>query len=305
MVSIISKKIKGKEYLYLVKSVREGKKVIQKTIKYIGKKRPITKDEFECMKLSYQEDDWVLNDFVDELSYQKHEKMKIASNSHKKYIQNLDKISREKEKEKFLSIFISNSNAIEGSTLTVKDTFNYLFEDLVPGGHKKRELFMASNLLDAWRYVEVNHKMMPTKKDLCELHRLVNREIEGKDTLGEYKKVQNYIGEEYTSSYLFTEEKMERLMDWINKAFKKINDLEVAFQSHAQFEIIHPFVDGNGRIGRLLLNWLLMYKNLSPLAIHVKKRVQYISALNNSRKGKIEAICSFCFKEYIKQYEFM
>ena len=257
------------------------------------------------MKLSYQEDDWVLNDFVDELSYQKHKKMKTASDLYKEHMRNLDKVSREKEKEKFLSIFISNSNAIEGSTLTVKDTFNYLFEDLVPGGHKKRELFMASNLLDAWMYVEVNHKMMPTKKDLCELHRLVNREIEGKDTLGEYKKVQNYIGEEYTSSYLFTEEKMERLMDWINKAFKKINDFEVAFQSHAQFEIIHPFVDGNGRIGRLLLNWLLMYKNLSPLAIPVKKRVQYISALNNSRKGKIEAICSFCFKEYIKQYEFM
>ena len=305
MVSVISKKIKGKEYLYLVRSMREGKRVIQKTIKYIGKKRPITKAEFECMKLSYQDDDWVLNDFVDELSYQKHEKMKVASDSYKEYIQNLDEVSREKEKEKFLSIFISNSNAIEGSTLTVKDTFNYLFEDLVPEGHKKKELFMASNLLDAWIYVEENHKRIPTKKDLCELHKLVNKGIEGKDTLGEYKKVQNYIGEEHTSSFLFIEEKMERLIDWISKAFKRINDFEVAFQSHVQFEIIHPFVDGNGRIGRLLLNWILMYKNLSPLAIPVRKRAQYISALNNSRRGKVEAICNFCFKEYIGQYEFM
>jgi len=305
MVSVVTKRIKGNEYMYLVTSIRKKDKVVQKTVRYIGKKRPIPREEFECMKLSYGKKDWVLKEFIDELSYQDHEKMKKASNSYKKYLEGLDKITREKEKEKFLSIFISNSNAIEGSTMSVKDTFNYLFNDIVPRGHTKKELHMASNMFNAWDYVEKNQKRFPKEKDLFKLHEFVNRNIESEDTLGKYKKSQNYIGDIYTSSYLFTEERMKDFMRWLTKAYKKINDFEVAFQSHAQFEIIHPFVDGNGRVGRLLLNWLLMYKNYMPLAIHIKKRDSYISALNSVRRGLLKAICKFCFNEYTDQYKFV
>jgi Fic family protein len=305
MVSIVTKKINGDEYLYLVGSLRKGDKVIQKTLKYIGKKRPIPKSEFECMKISAKERDWVLNDYDDKLSYQHHQKMKECSDTYKKHLESLDKVSREKEREKLLSIFIANSNAIEGSTMSAKETHNFLFNDLVPKNHSKKELFMATNLLDAWNYLEKNYQEFPTKQHLSELHKRVNRNIEEEETLGKYKKVQNYIGDVYTTSYLYTEERMERLLTWIKKSFRSVDDFEVAFQSHAQFEIIHPFIDGNGRVGRLLINWLLMMKDKMPLAIPDKKRNDYISALGNSQKGKVEAICKFCFREYCKQYEFV
>ncbi len=305
MASIVTKRIKGIEYLYLVDSIRKGSKVIQKTVKYIGRKRIVPKEEFECMKFSYKDDDWALNEMRDELSYQDHNKMKDSSDSYKEYLDGLDEISKEKEKEKFLSIFISNSNAIEGSTLNPKETYDYLFEDTVPKDHSKKELFMASNLLEAWDYLEKNYKKFPSKKDLFVLHSIVNKGIESEETLGKYKKVQNYIGTVYTSSHLFVDDKMDRLFRWVRKAFKEINDFEVVFQSHAQFEIIHPFVDGNGRVGRLLLNWLLMYKDLMPLAIHANKRADYISSLDNFRRGKIFAICNFCFNEYMSQYKSM
>ncbi len=305
MVSIVTKRIKGNEYLYLVDSIRKKDRVVQKTIKYIGRKRPVSKEEFECMKFSYKKEDWVLSDFKDMLSYQDHQKMKTASDSYKAYLKKLDKVSKEKEKERFLSIFISNSNAIEGSTLTAKETFNYLFEDIVPKNHTKKELFMASNMLDAWGYVDKSYKKFPKHEDFFRLHEIVNKGIETEETLGKYKKVQNYIGTVYTSSYLFVEEKMDNILEWIKKAFTKIDNFEVAFQSHAQFEVIHPFVDGNGRVGRLLINWLLMYKGFMPLAIHVVKRNDYITALDNFRKGKVEAISKFCFMEYISQYKFV
>ena len=305
MASIVTKTIKGKEYLYLVDSVREKERVIQRTIKYVGKKRPINKHEFNSMLLSYKKEDWILNNFQDQLSYQEHHQMHQASEKYRKYLQSLDSTSQEKEKERFLSNFIANSNAIEGSTLTPEDTFNYLFNDLTPSGKSKKELFMASNLLKAWRYLENNVKMFPTQKHILEMHKLVNKEIESEQTLGKFKQVQNYIGEVYTTSYLFVEERIKELFLVLKKAYKNVDDFEVAFQSHAQFEIIHPFVDGNGRVGRLLLNWLLMHKKLMPLAISFKKRAEYITALNNARNGKMEAICQFCYTEYLVQYEFM
>ncbi len=305
MVSIVTKNIKGRPYLYLVDSIRKGPRVIQKTVKYIGPKRPIPKEEFECMVLSYRGEDWILNDVKDELAYTQHHEMKRASSLYKQYFNQLDAVSKEKETQKFIGTFISSSNAIEGSTLTAKETFDFLFKDIVPKNHTKKELFMASNLLDAWNYVEKNQHRFPTHQDLRILHGLVNRNIESEETLGNYKHVQNYIGDVYTSSYLFIEEKMEKLLRWMRKAFREIDDFEVAFQSHAQFEIIHPFVDGNGRVGRLLINWLLLMKGLSPLAIHEKKRPDYINALENARNGKIQAIVQFFYGEYMMRYQFI
>ncbi len=305
MVSIVTKKIKGNNYLYLVESIRKGEKVIQKTVKYIGVKRPILNEEFECMELSYQDKDWVLIEFKDELPYTSHQKMKDASNTYKKYINFLDNTSKEKEKERFLSRFIASSNAIEGSTLTPKETHDFLFNDVVPKNHTKKEIFMATNLLDAWKYLEENCQKFPTDEDLFELHKRVNNGIESDATLGKYKVVQNYIGNVYTSSFLFVNEKMTKLLKWIKAAYKEVDDFEVAFQSHAQFEIIHPFVDGNGRVGRLVLNWLLMMKGLMPLAIRSGRRNDYISALDNARKGKLEAISKFCIEEYMEQYKFV
>lgn len=305
MVRIITKKVKGKEYLYLVHSVRHGKKVVPKMIKYIGKKRPIPQEEFGCMEYSFSKKDWILTETRDMLSYTEHIKLRKASTLYKDFVRTLDVVSKEKEKEKFLSIFIANSNAIEGSTLTVKETSNYLFHDIVPPHHMKKELFMASNLLDAWRYVEQNTSRFPTHEDICTLHRLVNKGIEANETLGTYKNVQNYIGDIHTSSYLFVEERMDELLKWIRKAYRRIDNFEVAFQSHIQFEIIHPFVDGNGRIGRLLMNWLLMYKEIMPLAIHIRHRSKYISALENSKMGGLKPICQFCAEEYHEQYTFV
>lgn len=305
MASIVEKKIKGKTYLYLVHSVRKDNRVIQKVIKYIGPKRPIPKEEFECMGRSYNDEDWILTDRKDELSYQEHHRLQKASTQREAYLTALDLLSQEKEEERFLATFIAHSNAIEGSTLNPKETFDFLFNDIVPEHHAKKELFMAQNMLEAWQFLKKNSHRFPTHQDLCELHRRINKNIESEETLGTYKKRQNYIGDVLTTSYLFTKEKMERLFHWIKNAYRRVDDFEVAFQSHAQFEIIHPFIDGNGRVGRLLLNWLLLHKGKMPLAIDVQRRSGYINALQNAQRGKIEAICQFCCKEYLEQYAFV
>jgi len=300
MVCIITKKIKNKEYLYLVTSMREDGKIKKKTIKYIGAKRFISKKEKECIEYSYKNKDWILKNH-DTLSYQDHNKLKELSNQYKKYIHSLDKVSKEKERERFLSIFIANSNAIEGSTLTVQETHNLLFNKIAPSKDIK-DIFMATNMYKAWQYLEENITHLPTENDIKMLHGYVNQEIEEDATLGIYKQVQNYIGDTNTSSYLFTKEKMKQLLRWINNSYKTINDFEIAFQSHIQFEIIHPFIDGNGRVGRLLINWLLMHKKLQPIAIPIEERGNYIAALGNAQRGNVQAITEFLKKIYIQNY---
>jgi Fic family protein len=302
MVSIVTKKIQGKEYLYLVHSIRNGDRIQQKVIRYIGKKRHIAKEEFECMKMSFSGTDWILREYEDELSYLDHTALQKVSDSYRSYVQELDKVSRESERKRFLSIFIANSNAIEGSTMTPKDTYDYVFEDVIPKKSTKKELSMAGNMIKAWEYVEANFRRFPRELDLSLLHALVNRDIEEERTLGKYKPFQNYIGDLKTTSYLFVDQNMKRLMRWMTKGYRNINDFEVAFQSHAQFELIHPFIDGNGRVGRLLINWLLMHKGKMPLAIESMNRPEYLSALRNAQRGKIEAICRFCLVEYLRQY---
>ncbi len=305
MVYIVTKMINGLEYSYLVASMREGAHVRQKTIKYIGPKRLISPEEFECMCWSYERKDWVLQKYADELPYTAHNELKTASANYCKYVRSLDNVSREKEREKFLSKFIASSNAIEGSTLTAKETFEFLFKDTIPSRHSKKELFMATNLLAAWRFVEAHKHRLPTREDLCALHSLVNRDIEEPITLGKYKRVQNYIGDVLTTSHLWVDERMDEWLRWIRGAFRRLDNFEIAFQSHAQFEIIHPFVDGNGRVGRLVLNWLLLYKSLAPCGIDVRRREEYIIALENSRRGKVEAICVFLCNEYLQQHKFL
>ena len=248
MVSIVTKRIGRNEYLYLVHSIRNGTRVVQKTLKYIGRKRPILEEEFECMKLSAEDKDWILQKQEDVLPYTEHEKLKRASQSYYEYLKKLKTISREQERERFLSKFIASSNSIEGSTMTQKETYEYLFNDTIPNHRKKKELFMATNLYNAWIFLEKNCHRHPTHHDMHELHKRVNRDVETEETLGRYKTVQNYIGDVYTTAYMYTQEKMHKLLRWIRSAYKNINDFEVAFQSHAQFEIIHPFVDGNGKI---------------------------------------------------------
>ena len=92
---------------------------------------------------------------------------------------------------------------------------------------------------------------------------------------------------------------LKEIVHWYNQNRAKCQPLVLAAVVHNQFEVVHPFQDGNGRVGRLLLNNILLKHDLPPLNIELKNRTQYYLALQAYEKeSNIRPMLELMLKEY-------
>ncbi len=176
-----------------------------------------------------------------------------------------------------------HSNAIEGSTLTYAETYAILYNDnsFKIEGKEPREIYEAINHKKA---LELVFKNLQNSDELDErfikkLNETINRDI--KDTES-YRAVQVFIqGSEHIPP---EPEKVPNLMMYY--IYNYNHDEQDIFTKiaryHIEFEKIHPLEDGNGRIGRLLLNYELLKNNLPPVVIAKEDRVKYFEFLTNN-----------------------
>lgn len=180
-----------------------------------------------------------------------------------------------------------HSSALEGNTISLADTVTIILYDTVPGGVQKRELYEIDNHKEAFSYVvnsiDNNEKLDLNKvRDIHEL--LMNKLLHNR---GSFKTDPNEIlGANFsTASVQETPILMRQWvdnLDWqLNNAQNDEEVLKIVGDFHIQFERIHPFSDGNGRTGRLLMNYSLMEKGLPPLVIEAKDKGQYVNILAN------------------------
>lgn len=176
-----------------------------------------------------------------------------------------------------------HSNAIEGSTLTFAETYAILYNDnsFKIQGKEPREIYEAINHKKAleliFEYLKENTQL--DERIIKNINETINKDI--KDTKG-YRKVQVFIrGSEHIPP---EPEKIPNLMNYY--IYNYNNDEQEIFekiaQYHIEFEKIHPFEDGNGRTGRLLLNYELLKNNLPPIVIAKEDRVKYFEYLKNN-----------------------
>lgn len=176
-----------------------------------------------------------------------------------------------------------HSNAIEGSTLTYAETYAILYNDnsFKIEGKEPREIYEAINHKKA---LELVFKNLQNDDGLDErfikkLNETINRDI--KDTEG-YRTVQVFIrGSEHIPP---APEKIPNLMTYF--VYNYNHDEEDVFTKiaryHIEFEKIHPFEDGNGRTGRLLLNYELLKNDIPPVVLSKEERVKYFEFLRNN-----------------------
>ena len=176
-----------------------------------------------------------------------------------------------------------HSNAIEGSTLTYAETYAILYNDnsFKIEGKEPREIYEAINHKKALELVFKNLQNDEgfDERFIKKLNETINRDI--KDTEG-YRTVQVFIqGSEHIPP---EPEKVPNLMMYY--IYNYNHDEQDIFAKiakyHIEFEKIHPFEDGNGRTGRLLLNYELLKNNIPPVVINKKDRVKYFEFLRNN-----------------------
>ena len=175
-----------------------------------------------------------------------------------------------------------HSNAIEGSTLTYAETYAILYNDnsFKIKNREPREIYEAINHKKAldlvFKTLKNNEEF--NEKLIKKINEIINKDI--KDSKG-YRTVQVFIrGSEHIPP---APEKIPNLMNYFVYNYNN-DELDVftkIAKYHIEFEKIHPFEDGNGRTGRLLLNYELLKNNLCPIVISKEDRIKYFELLKN------------------------
>lgn len=205
--------------------------------------------------------------------------------------------------ESFITQFTYDTNAIEGSSVTLQETGLILFDKIVPEGKTITEIREVENHKEAFDFM-LNYNGDITKRFVLQLHKNLMHNILWKYA-GKFRDVQVAIrGVDFLPP---PPEKVEgefkTLMKWYGANKSKYHPVVVAAYFHAAFESIHPFRDGNGRTGRLLLNFILRKKGFPMIDIKNKDKIKYYNSLEEAQKHEnIKSLADLIVK-YITESE--
>lgn len=186
-------------------------------------------------------------------------------------------------RDQFMLSLTYHSNSIEGSSLTEGDTAAILFQNASLPNKSLTEQLEAKNHQTALTYLfdYISSKKKLSEDFILKLHSILMNSI--RDDAGFYRRhgvriVGTYVP---TANFLKVPDLMEQLVKDINKKPKDL--IGQVARIHSRFEKIHPFSDGNGRIGRLLMAAMLLEDNLPPAVIKQERRRLYMTYLNKAQ----------------------
>jgi len=201
-----------------------------------------------------------------------------------------------------------SSNALEGNTLTISETKVLLEDGLTVGGKPLRDTYEAIGHAKAYDFMfTLLRKNEITEQDILTMHKLFYHEIDAKQA-GKYRTRPVFItgSAHAVCPPADIQKEMTALVKWIKEECKNLHPAQFAAELHLRFIFIHPFIDGNGRVARLLMNTALIQAGYTIAIIPPVLRAEYIRLLERARTDAgpfMEFIVSQVFetqKEIIK-----
>jgi Fic family protein len=210
----------------------------------------------------------------------------------------------ERDWERFTELFTYNTNAIEGSTITQEEVFDILQENKWPFSKPKEDISEAYGVAEAIKYIRKSREQISLPL-MLKLHEIIfhnSKAFAGKFRekgveVGIRDGAGNIVHLGAPSSRVVG--LLSELIKWYNQNKKKYPPVVLAAVIHNQFEYIHPFEDGNGRVGRLLLNNILIKNKMPPVNISMESRKEYYETLRLfQRTGDIKPTIDLILREY-------
>jgi len=211
-------------------------------------------------------------------------------------------------KKQMMIEYTYNSNAIEGNTLTLRETQLVIEEGITVGGKSITETLEAKNHPEAIEFIErlVDAKSELTEDVVLQLHRLIMSNIT--EDAGHYRT----MGVRITGATFMppssseVKPRMDELLKWLRENPDELTPIELAAVFHHRFVQIHPFSEGNGRTARLLMNALLMKDGYPFIAIVPKlDRPKYLKTLMEADLGNTSSFVNFiarCVERALDMY---
>ncbi len=286
------KRIAGKTYIYVKTSVRCKGRVRTRTLGYIGKEassseihnvmQHLAKKEIRIQKETKEqlekEGKKIMLLHSDQI-----QKLHEVHTTFRKKLATLDEQTKQEMFDDFITVYIYNTNAIEGNTLTLRDTDLLLNKGITPAGKSLREVNDHLNAKEVLNYI-LKEKPPLTKESIIQIHSLLMKKIDSR--IGGFR-TQNVrvIGATFEASPVeYVAIDMKLLLQWLSKNKGHLHPIVLAAIFHQKFERIHPFFDGNGRTGRMLSNSILIHANFPPMIVPNAQRKRYYNALSSADK---------------------
>ncbi|MCI0562259.1 MAG: Fic family protein [Nitrososphaera sp.] len=291
MVRVRKRLIDGNAYYYLEHSARHNGKVIKREV-YLGRKLPRNLGKFkEKLGADISREKW-------------HPLLYRIKDNYNKEVRDMPVSARKKEVENFAVQFTYDTQRIEGSTLTLRETAN-LFERRVTPQDRP-----ISDVKEAEAHRRLFYEILKSNKDLSlhvitDWHRKLFYETKP-DIAGSIRRTRVGIAGSRFVPPLPSEvyPLLREFFGWYQKSKERLHPVELAALVHLKFVTIHPFSDGNGRISRLMMNFVLNNKGYPMLSISYEGRNSYYNALERTQVTKRDEVFVLWFiKRYIKSFK--
>jgi len=212
----------------------------------------------------------------------------------------------EKDWGRFTELFTYNTNAIEGSTITQNEVLELLEQNKWPHTKPKEDISETYGVVEAVKFIRKTKEHLSLDL-MLELHRIIFGN--SKSFSGEFRKKGTEVGIKDGFGNIVhlgapsgrVIALLTELVKWYRQNKKKLPAIVLAAVIHNQFEYIHPFEDGNGRVGRLLMNNILIKNKMPPVNIQMENRKEYYETIRMfQHSGDMKPTIDLILKEYKK-----